>query len=78
MDNEVQRFLVRIKVKDSFNFVLKESINQFLPSLTQFQLNSICTIKNNSLLENFSLGEKIYFNETFNIKDNTNINLWKN
>ena len=77
MDNEVQRFLVRIKVKDSFNFVLKESINQFLPSLTQFQLNSICTIKNNSLLENFSLGEKIYFNETFNIKDNTNINLWQ-
>ena len=40
-DNEVQRFLIRIKVKDSFNFVLKERINQFLPSLTQFQLNSI-------------------------------------
>ena len=77
MDNEVQRFLVRIKVKDSFNFVLKESINQFLPSLTQFQLNSICTIKNNSLLENFSLGEKIYFNETFDIKDNSGINLWQ-
>ena len=77
MDNEVQRFLIRIKVKDSFNFVLKESINQFLPSLTQFQLNSICTIKNNSLLENFSLGDKIYFNETFNIKDNSSINLWQ-
>ena len=45
MDNEVQRFLIRIKVKDSFNFMLKERINQFLPSLTQFQLNSICTIK---------------------------------
>ena len=77
MDNEVQRFLVRIKVKDSFNFVLKESINQFLPSLTQFQLNSICTIKNNSLLENFALGEKIYFNETFEIKNNSNINSWQ-
>ena len=76
-DNEVQRFLIRIKVKDSFNFVLKERINQFLPSLTQFQLNSICTIKNNSSLENFSLGEKIYFNETFEMEDNTNINNWQ-
>ena len=77
MDNEVQRFLIRIKVKDSFNFMLKERINQFLPSLTQFQLNSICTIKNNSSLENFSLGEKIYFNETFEMEDNTNINNWQ-
>ena len=76
-DNEVQRFLIRIKVKDSFNFVLKERINQFLPSLTQFQLNSICTIKNNSSLENFSLGEKIYFNETFEMEDNNNINNWQ-
>ena len=34
VDNEVQRFLVKIKVKDSFNFVFKENINQFLPSMT--------------------------------------------
>ena len=78
MDNEVQRFLIKIKVKDSFNFVFKESINQFLPSLTQFQLNSICTIKNNSFLENFRLGDRIYFNETFEIKnDSKNINNWQ-
>ena len=77
MDNEVQRFLIRIKVKDSFNFVLKESINQFLPSLTQFQLNSICTIKNNGFLENFTLGEKIYFNETFELKNDSKINNWQ-
>ena len=78
MDNEVQRFMIRIKVKDSFNFVLKESINQFLPSLTQFQLNSICTIKNNNYLENFKLGDKIYYNETFEMKNNSeNINNWQ-
>ena len=78
MDNEVQRFLIRIKVKDSFNFVFKESINQFLPSLTQFQLNSICTIKNNSFLDNFTLGDKIYFNETFELKnDSNNVNKWQ-
>ena len=41
VDNEVQRFLVKIKVKDySFNFIFKESINQFLHDLTQFQLNA--------------------------------------
>jgi hypothetical protein len=78
MDNEVQRFLIKIKVKDSFNFVFKESINQFLPSLTQFQLNSICTIKNNSLLNDFALGDKIYYNETFEYKnESNNINNWQ-
>jgi hypothetical protein len=78
MDNEVQRFLIKIKVKDSFNFVFKESINQFLPSLTQFQLNSICTIKNNSFLDGFTLGDKIYYNETFEYKnESNNINNWQ-
>ena len=79
IDNEVQRFIIRIKIKDSFNFVLNERINQFLPSLTQFQLNSICTIKNNSFLENFTLG-KIYFNESFKIDENnqnSNSNEWQ-
>ena len=78
MDNEVQRFLIKIKVKDSFNFVFKESINQFLPSLTQFQLNAICTIKNNSFLDGFTLGDKIYYNETFEYKnESNNINNWQ-
>ena len=72
IDNEVQRFLVKIKVKDSFNFIFKESINQFLPTMTQFQLNSICTIKNNCLLENFTLSPNIYLNDTFEIHNNIN------
>ena len=72
VDNEVQRFLVKIKVKDSFNFVFKENINQFLPSMTQFQLNSICTIKNNSLLDNFNLSQNIYLNDSFEISNNNN------
>ena len=72
VDNEVQRFLVKIKVKDSFNFVFKENINQFLSSMTQFQLNSICTIKNNSLLDNFNLSQKIYLNDSFEISNNNN------
>ena len=71
VDNEVQRFLVKIKVKDSFNFIFKESINQFLHDMTQFQLNAICTIKNNSLLDNFTLSPHIYLNETFEKNDNT-------
>ena len=72
IDNEVLRFLVKIKVKDSFNFLFKESINQFLPTMTQFQLNSICTIKNNCLLDNFSLSPHIYLNDTFEVHNNTN------
>ena len=72
IDNEVQRFLIKIKVKDSFNFIFKESINQFLPSMTQFQLNSICTIKNNCLLDNFTLSPHIYLNESFEIHKNAN------
>ena len=72
IDNEVQRFLVKIKVKDSFNFIFKESINQLLPSITQFQLNSICTIKNNCLLDKFVLSPNIYLNETFEIHNNVN------
>ena len=72
IDNEVQRFLIKIKVKDSFNFIFKESINKFLPAMTQFQLNSICTIKNNSLLDNFTLSKNIYLNETFEIHNNEN------
>ena len=72
IDNEVQRFLVKIKVKDSFNFIFKESINQFLSNMTQFQLNSICTIKNNCLLENFTLSPNIYLNDTFEIYNNSN------
>ena len=72
VDNEVQRFLVKIKVKDSFNFVFKESINQFLPNLTQFQLNSICTIKNNCLLDNFTLSPNIYSNGSFEVHVNNN------
>ena len=72
VDNEVQRFLVKIKVKDSFNFVFKESINQFLPNLTQFQLNSICTIKNNCLLDNFTLSPNIYSNGSFEVYVNNN------
>ena len=72
IDNEVQRFLVKIKVKDSFNFIFKESINQFLSNMTQFQLNSICTIKNNSFLENFTLKQNIYLNDTFEVCENNN------
>ena len=72
IDNEVQRFLIKIKVKDSFNFVFKESINQFLHSMTRFQLNSICTIKNNCLLDNFTLSPHIYLNDTFEVHNNTN------
>ena len=72
IDNEVQRFLVKIKVKDSFNFIFKESINQLLPSMTQFQLNSICTLKNNCLLDKFALSPHIYLNETFEIHNNVN------
>lgn len=72
IDNEVQRFLIKIKVKDSFNFVFKESINQFLHSMTQFQLNSICTIKNNSLLDNFTLSPHIYLNDSFEVHNNKN------
>ena len=75
IDNEVQRFLIKIKVKDSFNFIFKESINKFLPSMTQFQLNSICTIKNNSLLDNFTLSPHIYLNESFEV--HKNINDWQ-
>ena len=71
-DNEVQRFLVKIKVKDSFNFIFKEKIDQFLPHLTQFQLNSICTIKNNCLLENFTLSQHIYHNDDFEVLQNGN------
>ena len=72
IDNEVLRFLIKIKVKDSFNFIFKESINQFLPSMTQFQLNSICTIKNNCLLDNFNLSPNIYLNDTFEVHNNKN------
>ena len=72
IDNEVQRFLIKIKVKDSFNFIFKERINQILPTITQFQLNSICTIKNNSLLDYFSLSHHIYLNDTFEIHNNKN------
>ena len=72
VDNEVQRFLVKIKVKDSFNFIFKENINQFLSSMTQFQLNSICTIKNDSLLDNFNLSQNIYLNDSFEISNNNN------
>ena len=50
----------------------KESINQFLSNMTQFQLNSICTIKNNCLLENFTLSPNIYLNDTFEIYNNSN------
>ena len=40
--------------------------------MTQFQLNSICTIKNNSLLDNFNLSPNIYLNDSFEISNNNN------
>ena len=73
IDNEVQRFLIKLKIKESFNFNINESITQFLPSKIQFQLNSKCIINNNSALDNFNINTHIYLNDSYEICQNNNI-----
>ena len=76
IDHEIRRFLVKLSVKDSIVFNIKENLNKFMKNQIDFNLNTVTYIKNKETLSDLKIGEKVYSTPDIKRLDN-NCNEWQ-
>ena len=81
IDHEIQRFLIKLNVKDSFGIDIKETINKYQTDNIDFLFENIYTIDNNNTnltninFNNIYLNNKIYpVNNCIECNSNINLN----
>ena len=76
IDHEIRRFLVKLNVKDSVIFNIKETLNKYMRNQIDFNLNTVTYIKNKDKLSDLKIGSKVYGTPDIKRLD-TNVDEWQ-